>query len=75
MKPTAAFEVQGVNFALSHQRLRHEWFTRWMDNPGSVTPSTKMPRYSEEGKSQRPELEGDAAKQFEALWNYIQKPE
>ncbi len=74
VKPTAAFEVEGVNFALSHQRLRQEWFTRWMDNPSSVTPSTKMPRYSEEGKSQRPELEGDAAKQFEALWNYIQKP-
>jgi mono/diheme cytochrome c family protein len=75
MKPTAAFEVEGINFALSHERLRKEWFIRWMDNPASVTPATKMPRYSEDGKSQRPELDGDAAKQFEAIWNYLQKPE
>jgi mono/diheme cytochrome c family protein len=74
-KPTAAFEVEGLNFALSHERLRHEWFIRWIDNPQSVTPGTKMPHYAEGGKSQRPELEGDAMKQFEAIWNYIQKPE
>jgi hypothetical protein len=34
-----------------------------------------MPRYSEKGKSQRPELDGDAAKQFDAIWLYLQKPE
>lgn len=74
VKPSAAFEVEGVNFALSHERLRKEWYFRWMDNPPVVTPGSKMPRYSEEGKSQRPELDGDANKQFEAIWNYIQKP-
>jgi mono/diheme cytochrome c family protein len=73
-KPTAAFEVEGINFALAHERLRWEWYLRWMDNPRSVTPSTKMPLYSEDGQSQRPELDGDSAKQFEAIWNYIQKP-
>lgn len=76
VKPTAAFEVEGVNFAYSHERLRKEWFMRWMDNPHSVTPSTKMPRYGENGKSQRTDvLDGDAEKQFEAIWNYILKPE
>jgi mono/diheme cytochrome c family protein len=74
VKATAAFEVEGINFALSHERLRKEWFTRWMDNPASVTPGTKMPRYSEDGQSQRPELEGDALKQFDAIWNYLQQP-
>jgi mono/diheme cytochrome c family protein len=75
LKPTAAFEVQGINFALSHARLRREWYERWMDHPGAVTPGSKMPRYSEKGKSQRPELEGNAAKQFDAIWHYLQKPE
>jgi len=75
MKPTAAFEVQGLNFATSHERLRKEWYIRWIDNPVSVTPGSKMPRYAEDGKSQRPELGGDAAKQFEAIWQYLQKPE
>lgn len=75
VKPTAAFEVEGINFALSHERLRKEWYFRWMDNPPAVTAGSKMPRYSEEGKSQRPELDGDATKQFDAIWNYIQKPQ
>lgn len=74
VKPTSAFEVEGINFALTHERLRWEWYLRWMDNPRSITPSTKMPLYSEDGQSQRPELDGDSAKQYEAIWNYIQKP-
>lgn len=70
--PTAAFEVQGPNFDLAHQRLRKEWFLRWMDNPVSITPSTKMPRYSERGESQRTDvLDGDAAAQFDAIWHYL----
>ncbi|WP_035612258.1 c-type cytochrome [Haloferula sp. BvORR071] len=75
--PTAAFEVEGLNFALSHERLRHEWFVRWIQNPPSVTPATKMPRYVNEtdGKARRDEYDHDALKQFEALWNYIEKPE
>ncbi len=70
--PTAAFEVQGINFDQAHQRLRKEWFMRWMDHPASITPSTKMPRYSERGKSQRTDvLDGDAAAQFDAIWHYL----
>jgi len=41
-----------------------------------VTTSTKMPRDGENGKSKRTDvLDGDAEKQFEAIWNYILKPE
>lgn len=70
--PSAAFEVGGVNFALSHRRLRKEWYMRWMDNPLSVTPQTKMPRYSKRGRSQRTDiLDGDAAAQFDAIWQYL----
>lgn len=72
IKPTAAFEVEGVNFALAHQRLRKEWFMRWMDNPRRVTADTKMPVYSENGESVRTDiLEGDAARQFDAIWHYL----
>jgi len=69
---TAAFEVQGVNFAHSHERLRKEWYDRWMDNPQSVTPGSKMPIYSENGRTQRTDiLGGDAAEQFDAIWHYL----
>jgi len=71
-KPTAAFEVEGINFSLVPSRLREDYFHRWMDNPQSVIPSTKMPRYSKDNKSQRTDvLEGDAKKQFDAIWQYI----
>jgi mono/diheme cytochrome c family protein len=71
-KPTAAFEVQGVDLQLSAQRLREDYYFRWMANPGSITPSTKMPKYSEGNVSQRTDLlEGDAHKQFEAIWHFL----
>jgi cytochrome c553 len=71
-KPTAAFEVQGIQLDLGHSRLRPDYFRRWMENPASITPNTKMPRYSEGQKSQRLDiLDGDAAKQFDAIWHYL----
>lgn len=71
-KPTAAFEVQGIQLDLAHSRLRPDYFRRWMDNPASVTPGTKMPRYSQDQKSQRLDiLNGDAAQQFDAIWHYL----
>ena len=71
-KATAAFEVEGINFSLVHERIRKEWYDRWMDNPESVRPGTKMPKYSERGKSQRTDiLDGDAKAQFDAIWEYL----
>ncbi len=73
-KATAAFEVEGVNFSLVPDRIRADYYHRWMDNPKSVTPLTKMPSYSKDGKSPRVDvLGGDAAKQFEAIWQYIHR--
>lgn len=72
IKPTAAFEVEGINFNLTSDRIREGYYHRWMDNPQSVTPGTKMPLYSKDGKSQRTDvLDGDAKKQFEAIWQYL----
>jgi mono/diheme cytochrome c family protein len=70
--PTAAFEVQGIAFEHSATRLRREWYVRWMDNPASVTPATKMPRYAPDGASPNPALDGNAAAQFDAIWQYLQ---
>lgn len=71
-KPSAAFEVEGVNFALTPDRMREGFYHRWMDNPQSITPGTKMPRYSENNQSQRGDiLGGDARAQFEAIWHYL----
>jgi len=71
-KPTAAFEVQGLYLEHISGRLRREWYDRWMDNPASVTPGTKMPQYAPGGESPNPALNGNAAEQFNAIWHYLQ---
>ena len=69
----AAFEVQGINFALAHQRLRPGYFHQWMQNPTRIVEDTKMPKYTnDDGTGLRPDiLEGDSAKQFEAIRAYL----
>jgi len=55
------------------ERIRREYYDRWMRNPIRVVPTTKMPSFADsEGKtSLRDILEGDAGKQFDAIWNYL----
>lgn len=74
-KALAAFEVQGINFGLTHQRLRPGYYHQWMFNPARLVPDTKMPRYTnpDDGTGLRTDiLEGDSRKQFEAIRLYIQ---
>jgi hypothetical protein len=43
-----------------------------MRKPMRFTPGTKMPQFSEDGKTTLKEiLNGDADKQFDAVWNYL----
>ena len=73
-KAIAAFEVQGINFGLTHQRLRKDYYHQWMFNPARLVPDTKMPRYTnpEDGSGLSPDiLEGDSQKQFEAIWQFL----
>jgi mono/diheme cytochrome c family protein len=74
IKPTAAFEVGAINFSQISGRLREGYYYRWMDHPAAVMPGNKMPRYSEGNQSKLQNvLEGDASKQYEAIWQWIQE--
>ncbi|MBC7979656.1 MAG: c-type cytochrome [Armatimonadetes bacterium] len=74
-QPTAAFEVGAVNFQLTPLRLREDYYYRWMDHPSAVVPGNKMPKYAEGNRSQRGDvLNGDAGKQYEAIWHYLHAP-
>jgi hypothetical protein len=55
------------------ERLRKEYYERWMFNPIKVDPATKMPAFADaEGKTAiRDVYDGDAAKQFEAVWQFL----
>ncbi|MHA3774048.1 c-type cytochrome [Verrucomicrobiota bacterium sgz303538] len=71
--PTAVFEAPGINLAYSTERLRHDYYLRWVLNPPRIDPDTKMPKFADEtGKTPLTEhFDGDAVKQYEAIWQYL----
>ena len=70
--PFAAFEAPAINFEYTSDRMRHDYYMRWMHDPLRVDPNTKMPRFDDaDGKTSLPTFDGDAKKQFEAIWQYL----
>ncbi len=67
----------GVNFAHVRQRLRPDFYTRFVLDPPRFDLSAKMPKFSEDGvTTQVRDIEdGDFRKQIDALWHYIQTVE
>ncbi len=74
MKPIGTFETVGINFVYARERLRHDYYTRWIRDPGRVEPGTRMPKFADnEGKTALKQFfDGDASQQFESIWNYLQ---
>jgi cytochrome c2 len=72
-KAFAPFEAPAINFMYVSDRLRREFYDRWVWNPQRVLPGTRMPSFADyEGKTAlKDEFDGDAHKQFDAIWNYI----
>ncbi len=70
---TAVFEAPGVNLGNTAERVRKGWFHRWLLAPLRVDAETKMPKFSEDGVTTQitDVLEGKAADQFEAIWQYL----
>ena len=68
------FEAPGINFMHVRERLRLDYFDRWVRSPIRVEPETKMPTYFNGEASVLPTiLEGKAEPQIKALWNYIRQ--
>lgn len=64
--------VQGMNMALLTERLRHDWFARYLLDPNKFRPGTRMPAIWPFGVSQLPKvLNGDTNQQIEAVWLYL----
>jgi hypothetical protein len=73
MKPTSVFEAPGMNFMYVEQRLRKHYYDRWVIAPMRVHKETKMPAFADqEGKTSIVEFyDGDARKQYDAIWHYL----
>lgn len=71
--PLAPFEAPAVNFAYSADRLRKDYYHRWVHNPQKIDPETKMPAFERDDRKTTitAHYEGDAAKQWEAIWQYL----
>lgn len=71
--PLAPFEAPAVNFAHARDRLQKDYYLRWTRNPLKLDPNTKMPAFErDDGKTTiTTAYDGDARKQFEAIWQYL----
>jgi hypothetical protein len=54
-------------------RLTKPHYDRWLWNPQRVQPGTRMPQFADaDGKTSVADVhEGDAARQFESIWQYL----
>jgi len=70
----AAFEGQGPNLQLAGERLREDYYHRWMHWPQRVIPTTIMPKYTttKDQALNSTILDGKPDAQFEAIWAYLQ---
>lgn len=63
--------TRGPDLALTTQRVRYDWFRRWLEQPQRMQPGTRMPSVFTEGKSLVNLLDGSADAQAQALWAYL----
>lgn len=72
--PLAPFEAPGINLVSAAERLRYSYYPRWMLDPPRVDVLTKMPKFAADGKTTgvTAVFEGHAARQYQALWHYLQ---
>jgi type 1 glutamine amidotransferase/cytochrome c553/glucose/arabinose dehydrogenase len=63
----------GINFGLVKQRVRHDYYRRFVLDPPRFDPATRMPKLAPDGRTTKVMsiLEGDAERQFEAIWQYL----
>ncbi len=71
--PEAPFESRGIDFQLVHDRIRPDFYHRWIGNPVQFDVSVPMPRFSPDGKTTpvKTILDGIAEQQFDAIWEYL----
>ena len=64
--------IPGMDLTVMGTRLRKDWFDLYLREPSSLRPGTRMPTFWPEGRSVRKDiLDGDTAKQIDALWAYL----
>jgi hypothetical protein len=64
--------IQGIDMTILTRRLRPEWFVKYVSDPQSLRPGTRMPTIFPEGKTPLKEVQhGEPAKQVAAMWSFL----
>jgi mono/diheme cytochrome c family protein len=64
--------TRGPDLALMNQRVRYDWYLRWLEQAQRMQPGTRMPTVFPDGKSLIANvLAGHADNQGEAMWAYL----
>jgi cbb3-type cytochrome oxidase cytochrome c subunit len=64
--------TRGPDLVAQDQRVRYDWYLRWLEQPQRMQPDTRMPIVFPNGQSLLPSvLGGDATAQAEAVWAYL----
>src|SRR5262249_50805855 len=64
--------TRGPDLAYMNQRVRYDWYLRWLSEAQRMQPGTRMPTVFLDGKTQLGNvLDGKADSQADAMWAYL----
>lgn len=66
-----ALAAQGTDLSLVGERIRPEWFQRWVRNPARIVPRMEMPSIQ---APVRGVLDDDLGAQLAAVWHVLNQP-
>ncbi len=70
--PHPSLGISVMDMTQIAKQLNWDWFRRYVVDPGSLRPGTRMPSFWPEGKATVTAiLDGDTARQVAAIWAYL----
>lgn len=70
--PYRSLGISVMDMTQLARRLRYDWFRRYLLDPPSLRPGTRMPAFWPDAKPALPDvLGGDAIRQIDAVWSYL----
>ena len=64
--------IPALDLTTVSERLRRDWFLKYLPDPAALRPGTRMPSFWPEGKAANREiLGGETRRQLEAIWTFL----
>lgn len=64
--------IPALDLTSAGKRLQKDWFVRYLKDPGSLRPGTRMPSFWPDGESVNKDVfDGDTQRQIDAIWSYL----